>query len=97
MSFLSKRIVSLLAGRSTASELVHVKSISVLAQRHSVSAHTASTSITEEDGADQTASTSAPDVFLSHLQHKTENELLDLLNYKGKEEADGDEDADRKV
>lgn len=97
MDVVTGRMLPAVVGRNAAFTPVHVRAAFMQAQNW-LSTDAASASVSKEsNGSEDAAPLSRPDPFLSHLQHKTENDLLDLLARKEKDDAYDDVEDDKMV
>lgn len=97
MNCVTRRLFPALLGRDAAVTPAHVRAAFLQAQ-HWLSTDASSISVSEESsGSEDPSPLNRPDPFLSHLQHKTENDLLDLLAHKDKDEAFDDAEDDKMV
>lgn len=97
MSLLARGLTSALVSRSVAPDFTYYTSVALQAQYQKYSSDAASTSPAKSDEKNTSTSSIAPDAFLSHLQHKTENDLLDLLSQKDKDSADDEAEGDEQA
>ena len=95
MSFVTRSAISALVSRSILPSIGWYASLSLQTQHRMSSNDAATTSTAKSDGQKESPSSIAPDAFLSHLQHKTETDLLELLSQKDKDKA-SDEAGDHK-
>ena len=87
MTSVSRKLFPALVVRNAAFAPSYVRAAFLQAQNW-LSTNAASLSVPKEsNGSKDGSPSSLPDPFLSHLQHKSENDLLDLLAHKGKDDA----------
>ena len=97
MAFVARRVIAVVASRSVAPDVCYATCSTVQLQQCRFSHDAAPTSTGKSIEETSTSSSIATDAFLSHLQHKTENDLLDLLSRKDKDRSTDESAEDGKV